>query len=321
MHKMLIAMWAVAAVILWVPAWSAEPETVSASVTASAAASRDCDACPEMVMIPGGEFMMGSPVGEPERGDDEGLQRRVRVKPLALGKTEVTVAQWRQFTRASGYLTEAERNVLATGCFTWEPEDPAWAWRAGRSWREPGWRQKDNEPVVCVSWVDAQAYVGWLDQQSGVKGWRLPSEAEWEYAARAGSTTGRPWGDDPGMACTYANGTDRTKGPRGRAWTEPHACKDGHWYAAPVGSFRPNAWGLHDMLGNVWEWVQDCYLPYANAPSDGSAHESKACRGRVVRGGAWDDPPGVLRSAARFWLGPVNRNNNIGFRVARTLPL
>ena len=318
---MLIAMWAVAAAILWVPAWSAEPETVSASVTASAAASRDCDACPEMVMIPGGEFMMGSPVGEPERGDDEGLQRRVRVKPLALGKTEVTVAQWRQFTRASGYLTEAERNVLATGCFTWEPEDPAWAWRAGRSWREPGWRQKDNEPVVCVSWVDAQAYVGWLDQQSGVKGWRLPSEAEWEYAARAGSTTGRPWGDDPGMACTYANGTDRTKGPRGRAWTEPHACKDGHWYAAPVGSFRPNAWGLHDMLGNVWEWVQDCYLPYANAPSDGSAHETSGCRGRVVRGGAWDDPPGVLRSAARFWLGPVNRNNNIGFRVARTLPL
>lgn len=212
MHKMLIAMWAVAAAILWVSAWSAEPETVSASVTASAAASRDCDACPEMMMIPGGEFTMGSPVGEPERGDDEGLQRRVRVKPLALGKTEVTVAQWRQFTRASGYLTEAERNVLATGCFTWEPEDPAWAWRAGRSWREPGWRQKDNEPVVCVSWVDAQAYVGWLDQQSGVKGWRLPSEAEWEYAARAGSTTGRPWGDDPGMACTYANGTDRTKG-------------------------------------------------------------------------------------------------------------
>ncbi len=315
---MLIMVWAVAAAVQWAPAWPAEAAPASAPW---GAASRECDACPEMVAIPGGEFMMGSPAGESERGDDEGPQRQVRMKPFAFGKSEVTVAQWRQFARASGYLTEAERSVHAPGCFTWEPEDPAWAWRAGRSWREPGWRQNDNEPVVCISWVDAQAYVRWLAQHSGVKGWRLPSEAEWEYAARAGSTTRRPWGDEPGVACAYANGTDRTQGPRGRTWTETHACRDGHWYAAPVGSYRPNAWGLHDMLGNVWEWVQDCYLSYADAPSDGSAHETNVCQGRVVRGGAWDDPPAVLRSAARFWLGPSNRNNNIGLRVARTLPL
>ncbi len=316
MHKMLIAGWASAAAFHGAPAWPAD-----AGSAPTGAAPRHCAACPEMVSIPGGEFMMGSPAAESERDDDELPQRRVRVKTFALGKTEVTVAQWRQFARASGYLTDAERNAHAQGCFTWEPEDPAWAWRAGRSWREPGWSQRDDEPVVCISWVDAQAYVRWLDQHSGVKGWRLPSEAEWEYATRAGSTTLRPWGDDAVVACAHANGADRTRGPKGRAWTEPHPCRDGHWYAAPVGSYRPNAWGLHDMLGNVWEWVQDCYLSYASGPSDGSANETNDCRGRVVRGGAWDDPPAVLRSAERFWLGPGNRNNNIGLRVARTVPL
>ena len=314
MHKMLIAVWASAAAVHWAPAWPADAASAPLD-----AASRDCVACPEMVSIPGGEFMMGTPAGDSERDDDELPQRLVRVKPFALGKTEVTVAQWREFARASGYQTQAERNLHAQGCFTWEPADAAWMWRDGRSWREPGWSQKDNEPVVCVSWVDAQAYVRWLDQHSGLKGWRLPSEAEWEYAARGGSTTRRPWGDDE-VACAYANGSDRTKGPRGRAWTELHPCKDGYWFAAPVGSYRPNAWGLHDMLGNVWEWVQDCHLSYAGAPSDGSAHETNDCQGRVVRGGAWDDPPSVLRSAERFWLGSGNRNNNIGLRVARTLP-
>lgn len=283
-------------------------------------APRACAACPEMVALPGGEYTMGSDAGDSERGEDEGPPRRVTIKPFELGRTEVTVAQWRQFAQASGYLTEAERNLHQPGCFAWEPEDAAWAWRPGRSWREPGWRQKDEEPVVCISWIDAQAYARWLDLNSGLKGWRLPTEAEWEYAARAGTTTRRSWGDESGVACAYANGTDRTKGPRGRTWTDLHPCKDGYFYTAPVASYRPNPWGLHDMLGNVWEWVQDCYLPYADAPVDGSAHEATPCRGRVIRGGAWDDPPDILRSAARFWIGPSNRNNDIGLRLARTLP-
>jgi formylglycine-generating enzyme required for sulfatase activity len=118
----------------------------------------------------------------------------------------------------------------------------------------------------------------------------------------------------------YANGTDRTIGPRGRNWTERALCNDRHWFAAPVGSYRPNAWGLHDMLGNVWEWVQDCFLPYAGAPGDGSAHETDSCQRRVLRGGAWDEPPAVLRSAERFWQGPANRSSNVGLRVARALP-
>lgn len=309
---MLIAVWAAAAAVHCMPAWPAD--AASAPVRA---ATLVCDACPEMVSIPGGEFTMGTPNGDSEGSDNERPQRVVRVKPFALGKTEVTVAQWREFARASGYQTLAERNVGAQGCLTWQPED-AWAWRGGSSWREPGWAQKDNEPVVCISWVDAQAYVRWLDQHSGVKGWRLPSEAEWEYAARAGSTTRRPWGDDE-VSCVYANGTDRTIGPRGRTWAERPFCKDGYWFAAPVGSYRPNAWGLHDVLGNAWEWVQDCYLPYAGAPSDGSAHETDNCPARVLRGGAWDEPLGVLRSAERFRQGPGNRNSNIGLRVARTL--
>lgn len=310
---MLIAMWAAAVAVEGAPAWAAE-------APASGAAPHDCVACPEMVSIPGGEFMMGSPADESGRGDDEGPQHRVRVKPFALGRTEVTVAQWREFAQLSGYQTEAERNAHVPGCFTWSPEDAGWAWRAGRSWRDPGWSPKDKDPVVCISWVDAQAYARWLDQHSGTRGWRLPSEAEWEYAARAGSTTARPWGDNPNLACAHANGADRTNGPRGRNWIEPHACRDRYWYVAPAGSYRPNAWGLHDMLGNVWEWVQDCHLPYGDAPGDGSAHEANDCRGRVVRGGAWDEPPDVLRSAARFWLGAANRNNNIGLRLARTLP-
>ncbi len=311
---MLIAGWAAAAAVQWTPAWAAD-----AAPAPLAAASPACDACPEMVSIPGGEFMMGSPAGDSERGDNELPQRLMRVKPFALGKTEVTVAQWREFARASGYQTQAERNVGAPGCMTWEPDDVPWAWREGRSWRAPGWNPKDNDPVVCISWVDAQAYVRWLDERSGVKGWRLPTEAEWEYAARAGTTTPRPWRDDE-VSCVYANGTDRTIGPRGRTWSDSALCKDGYWFAAPVGHYRPNPWGLHDMLGNVWEWVQDCYLSYADAPSDGSAHETNDCPGRVLRGGAWDEPPSVLRSAERFWLGSGNRTSNAGLRLARALP-
>lgn len=166
----------------------------------------------------------------------------------------------------SGYLTDAERNAYEPGCFTWAPDKVEWACRAGRSWREPGWRQKDSEPVVCISWTDAQPYDRWLDQNRGVKGWRLPTEAEWHYAARAGSTTRRPWGDEPDAVCGHSNGTDRTKGPNGRA------------------------------------------------------HETQDCRGRVVRGGGWDDPSDMLCSAERFWQGSGNRNHNIGLRVARALP-
>lgn len=310
MHKLWIALGTLSAVLQSAPAVSADQ---------APAATRGCDACPEMVSIPGGEFTMGTPADDTERDDDELPPRRVTVPPFALAKTEVTVAQWRAFARASGYRSEAERNVLAEGCFTWEPADAAWAWRGGRSWREPGWSQRDDEPVVCISWIDAQAYVRWLEAHSGVTGWRLPSEAEWEYAARAGTTTRRPWPDDE-SACYHANGSDRSPGPRGRTWSTPHPCRDGHWFASPVGKYRPNPWGLHDMLGNVWEWTQDCYLPYAGAPADGRAHEKpNDCRGRVVRGGAWDDAPSVLRSAERYWMGAVNRNNNVGFRVARTV--
>ena len=313
MNRLLIAVWIAAAAIQCGSAWSAD--TVPGSVPA---ATRECGACPQMVALPDGEFMMGTPAGDAEGGANELPQRSVRVKAFAIGKTEVTVAQWREFARASGYKTLAERNVAAQGCLTWQPED-TWAWRDGTSWSEPGWTQKDDEPVVCISWVDAQAYVRWLDQQTSVKGWRLPTEAEWEYAARAGTTTRRPWGDDE-ASCVFANGTDRTIGPRGRTWSDRAFCKDGYWFAAPVATYRPNAWGLHDMLGNVWEWVQDCYLPYTNAPRDGSAHDTEGCQRRVLRGGAWDESLAVLRSAERFFQGPGNRSSNVGLRVARTLP-
>ena len=310
MHKMIIVAWASVAAL-----HCALADCADASRPSRVATSRACDVCPEMVSLPGGDFMMGTPADDPEGGKNERPQRAVRVRPFALGKTEVTVAQWREFARISGYKTLAERNVGAQGCFSWAPED-AWVWREGRSWQDPGWAQKDSEPVVCISWADAQAYVRWLALHSGVEGWRLPTEAEWEYAARAGSTGRRPWGDDE-VSCVFANGTDTTIGPRGRIWSDRPFCKDGYFFAAPVGNYRANAWGLHDMLGNVWEWVQDCFLPYTDAPGDG-AHETENCKARVLRGGAWDEPLSVLRSAERFYQAAGFRSGNVGLRVARS---
>lgn len=311
MNKMIVAAWTAVAVLCCAPAQSADEASPTAAAT-----SRDCDVCPEMVSLPGGEFMMGTPADDREGGRNERPQRAVRVKPFAIARTEVTVAQWRAFVRISGYRTLAERNVGAAGCFAWAPDD-AWAWREGRGWQDPGWVQKEGEPVVCISWADAQAYVRWLELHTGVKGWRLPTEAEWEYAARAGSTTRRPWSDDE-VSCLYANGTDTTIGPRGRIWSDRPFCKDGYFFAAPVSNYKPNAWGLHDMLGNVWEWVQDCFLPYADAADDGSAHETDNCKARVLRGGAWDEPLSVLRSAERFYQAPGFRSGNVGLRVARS---
>jgi formylglycine-generating enzyme required for sulfatase activity len=282
---------------------------------------KDCADCPEMMVIPAGSFMMGSPDIEEGRQPDgrEGPVHEVRIGySFSLGKHELTRGEFSHFATASGYKTEAERSK---GCAAWEGK--AFAYDASKNWRAPGFAQTDSHPVVCVSWNDAQAYLAWLNQKAPGKGFRLPSEAEWEYAARAGQGTRYPWGDDLSYSriCDFANGMDATSKAQVPGLTIRSAsCSDGHAYTAPVGSFKANAVGLYDMHGNAWEWVQDVWHEnYRGAPSDGSAWLSGGEQaGRVLRGGAWLYNPGDLRSAYRGFYAPNVRINLTGMRIART---
>ena len=273
---------------------------------------RDCAECPEMVAVPSGTFMMGSPAGEEGRHGDEGPVHEVTIAaPFAIGRYEVTVSEFGRFVEETGYSA-------GSSCWTYEdgkPED-----RADRGWRYPGFGQGGSHPVACVSWDDAQAYVAWLSEQTG-KAYRLPSESEWEYAARAGTATARHWGEGESGQCRHANGADPSVKERYSNWPVPvSSCRDGHVHTAPVGSFRANGWGLHDMLGNAWEWTEDCWNgSYAGAPSDGSAWGHGNCAERVLRGGSWDLDPSTLRAAYRNRKSTGIRLHGNGFRVARTL--
>ncbi len=254
---------------------------------------RDCDTCPEMVVIPAGSFMMGSPASEAGRVSTEGPRHQVRVKSFAIGKYEVTVGEFAAFVKDSGH-------DAATSCWLWN--GIKLVERSDRSWKNPGFSQTNRHPVTCVSWKDAQAYVSWLSRKTG-KRYRLPSEAEWEYATRAGTATARYWGGHLGRNNANCNNC-------GSRW-------DGK-QTAPVGSFRPNGFGLHDVLGNVWEWVEDCWNSnYGGAPSDGRAWKSGDCGKRVHRGGPWNDGPRFVRSAYRSGIDAGFRNFSNGFRVAR----
>ena len=270
--------------------WKAALERESPlTVTSSAGTTvRECAACPEMVVVPAGDYLMGSPDGEAGREKNEGPMHRVTIAgPLAVGKYEVTFAEW-------------DACVVAGGC-AHRPGDEGW----GRGTR----------PVINVSWADAQAYVAWVSRETG-RPYRLLSEAEWEYVARA-ETTGTYWWDgwfSTGADHAYANyGTDTCCA--GKA-----AGADRWMHTSPVGSFEANAFGLVDTAGNVGEWVADCWNDsYRGAPSDGSAWTSGDCGSRVLRGGSWYDSPRNLRSADRGGDGTGNRSSRVGVRLARTL--
>jgi formylglycine-generating enzyme required for sulfatase activity len=291
--------------------------TTRASVSAPGTVFKDCDECPEMVMIPGGRFEMGAAPGEEEA---EGLpgqfrnrsqpRRMVEVGPFAAGRFEVTRGQYRAFVQATGREDK--------GCWAWNGKELAQD--AGKSWRDPGYAQDDGHPVACVSWDDAKAYTVWLSRRTG-KTYRLLTEAEWEYAARAGTVTRRYWGDDGNRSCAYANTLDRTakRVVPGFSHFQSAECDDGHAYTAPVGRYQANAFGLHDMLGNVWEWVEDCWNEtYSGAPVDGRAWSSGNCGRRVLRGGSWGSDPRLVRAADRDGDTTAIRIDIIGFRVART---
>jgi len=274
---------------------------------------RECAACPEMVVIGAGAFEMGSPAAEPARDDNEGPQHHVTIgQPFALGRFEVTVDEFAAFVHETGH-------DMGSTCDVWL--DGTWSERPGYSWRNPGFPQTGAQPATCLSWDDAKAYLAWLTRKTGAA-YRLPSEAEWEYAARAGTAAAFPFGNDRTAYCDYGNGADQTaygEVPGATKWTVL-ACRDGFAYTAPVGSFAPNEFGLYDTLGNVFEWVEDCWNDsYAGAPADGSAWVSGDCTIRVQRGGAWGYPPDYLRIAVRGRQPQNYRYVNAGLRVARTL--
>ena len=270
---------------------------------------------PEMVVIPAGSFKMGAPKSESGSTDDERPQHMVKIaKPFAIGKYEVTVGQFKLFVGVSAYQTEAEKSG---GCHTYHGNGD-WKKNKNKNWRSPGFSQDDRHPVVCVSWYDTNAYIKWLKEQTG-KPYRLPSEAEWEYAVRAKTETSRYWGDESDKACDFSNVADKTAKATFTNWII-HECRDEFVYTAPVGKFFQNNFTLKDMQGNVWEWMQDTWhKDYQGAPEDGSLWEDEDTSQRVLRGGSWSIKPTSVRSANRNRTPPDRRSNFVGFRLAQDL--
>lgn len=269
---------------------------------------QDCVDCPDLVVIPKGSFMQGSPASEIDRFANEGPQRYVSLNySLAVAKHEISRSEFARFANETGHQSD--------GCWTY---DEKWEKHLEHNWQTPGFNQDDRHPVTCVSWNDAKAYVNWLSQKTG-KTYRLLSESEWEYITRAHAESARTWGDDPELACISANVADLTSEQHYNGW-EVHRCVDGYVYTAPAGSFTPNGFGLYDMLGNVFEWVEDCWNDnYLWAPLDGSAWTEGDCRQRVLRGGSWFSMPKYLRFAFRNRFDADYRSSSFGFRVARVL--
>lgn len=268
---------------------------------------------PELIEVEGGCFLIGSPATEAGREQDE-LQRRVCVDGFALARIETTVAQFERFVNTTRFQTDAEQGIGGlTGCWSFDQENPQGAWRYQEwaSWRKPNKHQDQDpaHPVSCISVNDARAYLDWLSRETALA-LRLPTEAEWEYAARAGTQSARFWGDaDDTLACRHANSADQ-----GNGWVSGFPCDDGYLEVAPVGQFESNPLGLNDMLGNLWEWTCSAYAPlYTGAELKCAAPESD--EPRIMRGGAWNSGPALVRSAYRNRNFPEARYSFVGFRV------
>jgi len=320
-------------VVVWPSGPDADPanadlpsSAASGSVTAAAAlraaqageaiANRrftECAECPEMVAIPGGAFTLGSPSTEIGRQSDEGPQRQITLRPFAVSRFEITRAEYAAFAMQTGRQD-------GSNCWTVD-SDGEWQRQDRVGWGGPGFDQAGDHPVVCVSWEDAQAYVAWINGKVNGDPYRLLSESEWEYAARAGASTRYWWGDEEIGVCAFANLADQIARARFPEWTGAVACSDGYVFTAPVGfSTRENRFGLADMAGNVWEWTQDCYnVSYDLTPTNGAPNTTGSCSRRVLRGGSWFNLPGGLRSADRLGITSSLRGDVFGFRLARTL--
>lgn len=280
--KLLTAFWAVFML--------ASSHALAEKSITSGSTFRDCGDCPEMMVIPAGSFRMGDLNGGGD-SDEKPVHTVTIPNNFAVSKFEVTRGEFSTFVNATGYSVNGE-------CYFHTGSE--WKKSSSRNWRSPGFSQTDREPVVCMSWDDAKAYVHWLSGMAG-KDYRLLSEAEWEYAARSGTSTKYHFGDD--LSSDQAN-ANRNVGK-----------------TTPVGNYPSNTFGLHDMHGNVWEWTEDCYQDsYQGTPTNGNANAgSNFCLGRVLRGGSWGSNSRNLRSATRLKRLIVFRSYGYGFRVARSL--
>ena len=297
---------------------SAEPRSDSA-----AREFQDCPDCPRMVALAGGSAVIGSPADEPERHEKEVVQHTEAIGAFAVSETEITRGQF------AAFVADTQRQI-PVGCYTHgDGMDSTSDLDAKGSWREPRFEQSDEHPVVCVVWQDAKDYAAWLSRKTG-QSYRLLSDAEWEYAARAGTMSAYFWGDSADRGCAYMNGGDPSlvralplwaqTVSRDRAAGEPGArilaCDDGSAFTSAVRRYEPNTFGLYDVTGNVWEWVDACRDEASAATVDGSTNDR--CELRGVRGGSWDDWPLELRSADRHKTKADTRRNDLGFRVARS---
>ena len=290
------------------------------TLTSTPMGLRDCAECPEMVNVPAGVAVLGATNADRLRKPDELPERTFTIREaFAVSRYEITRDQYEAFTRATC-------RQAAGDCLSDRRQRGNWVYDRDTTFRDPGFSQSGDHPVACVNWEDAMAYVGWLNMRTG-GGYRLLTEVEGEYVARGGAANAvYPWGADAANGCPFANGFDQTavatyKGmdTSGYKVFDPLACTDGWLNTMPVGSLAPNAFGIHDMIGNVSEWIEDCHAPSHEAVSpigDPPVVEG-VCEKRIAKGGSWGTLGSNLRTAERFPYASTHRDDSIGIRVAR----
>jgi formylglycine-generating enzyme required for sulfatase activity len=301
---------AVLGIVAWVAAHHAPPAArapeAAPPVLAAGTVIRDCATCPSLTVLPAGRFKQGS-ADVNSSSSVKPLHWVAIGQPIAMSTNTVTVDQFRAFATATG------RDLQ--GCDTY---DGRWKRQPKNSWQNPGFEQAGTHPVTCASWSDATAYAQWLSAQTGHH-YRLPSASEWEYAARAGGEAAQPWSANGSDACANANVADLSAARRYPGWVA-FACDDGYVFTAPVGSFKANAFGLNDMLGNVFQWTEDCWnASYKGAPLDGSARLDGNCSERELRGGSWFSSPGYVRADYRNHFAANYRTSSAGIRLVRDI--
>jgi len=305
----------VAVAVLAVAAWflvqrASAPKEASvptaAAVPEPGTVIQDCPTCPAMVVLPGGRFKQGSLRAENGSTAFETPLHWVAIGPsVSMSSNAVTVDDFQQFIMDTGWDMR--------GCDTYDGD---WKHRPDNSWKNPGFSQTGTHPVTCVSWNDAKAYARWLSTRTG-HSYRLPSASEWEYAARAGGEAVQPWSANGSGACATANVADASAGQRYPGWAV-FGCNDGFVYTAPVGSFKANSFGLNDMLGNVFQWTEDCWhADYGGAPIDGSARRDGDCSEHELRGGSWFSTPAYVRANYRNHFAADYRTSSVGIRLVR----
>jgi sulfatase modifying factor 1 len=282
------------------------PAVAAAAIPQAGKVLQDCPTCPAVTVLPAGRFEQGSKYTDTTASPFEKPAHVVAIHyPFAMSTNAVTVDEFRAFVTATGHDMQG-------GCDIY---DGNWRRRPDSNWENPGFAQTGSHPVTCASWNDAKAYATWLSKTTGHR-YRLPSASEWEYAARAGAAAVLPWSEASG-ACTGANVADQSAARRYPGWTV-FGCDDGFAFTAPVGSFKANAFGLNDMLGNVFQWTEDCWrADYVGAPIDGSARTGGDCSDHELRGGSWFSTPAYVRANYRNHFAADYRTSSVGIRLVR----